>query len=424
MILTSLVFLVSLVPRSLAAGVVVDRAAGGRKTCTVTARGDKQDDVPNILKAFDQCGQGGNIIFPEGEQYYIAQRLNPKVVDVTIDWRGTWLFSEDIDYWRNNNYHVEFQNHAAGFVLSGDGITIDGHNTGGINGNGDVWYSAEAGTTRPGRPMPFVFWNVSDVHVSNFSIHQPQLWAINIMNGTDMWFKNMLVNATSTKAPARSNWVQNTDGFAINAPAADTMDARNVHLENFWYKGGDDCIAIKSRSYQIQLSNVTCNGGNGIAIGSLGQYLEDSSVDTVHMKDFKAPGVRYGVHIKTWMGGLVPQDHYESGGQPRGGGWGTVNNITFENFDMTGATRVAYIDQNLGDNSTKAYAGTSKMLLRDIVFRNFSGRLSGSANRVTVSGSRVHPSEGIYFYNMRTVSNTGVTPGEERVGSSESKGPC
>jgi len=32
------------------------------------------------------------------------------------------------------------------------------------------------GATRPGRPMPFVFWNVSDVTVKNFYIVQPQLW--------------------------------------------------------------------------------------------------------------------------------------------------------------------------------------------------------------------------------------------------------
>jgi galacturan 1,4-alpha-galacturonidase len=33
------------------------------------------------------------------------------------------------------------------------------------------------------------------------------------MNGTNMQFQNMSVNATATKAPSGSNWVQNTDGF-------------------------------------------------------------------------------------------------------------------------------------------------------------------------------------------------------------------
>ncbi|KKY17380.1 hypothetical protein UCRPC4_g05624 [Phaeomoniella chlamydospora] len=94
------------------------------------------------------------------------------------------------------------------------------------------------------------------------------------MNGTDMYFKDITCNATATKAPYGENWVQNTDGF-------DTMDANNIVLENFYYQGGDDCIALKPRSYNVKVSNVTCHGGNGIAIGSLGQYLEDSSVENV-----------------------------------------------------------------------------------------------------------------------------------------------
>lgn len=61
----------------------------------------------------------------------------------------------------------------------------------------------------------------------------------------------------------------------------DTMDAHNITLDGFHYTGGDDCIAIKPRSYDIFVNNVTCNGGNGIAIGSLGQYQEDSSVENV-----------------------------------------------------------------------------------------------------------------------------------------------
>lgn len=59
------------------------------------------------------------------------------------------------------------------------------------------------------------------------------------------------------------------------------MDVSNVQLSNLVYQGGDDCIAIKPRSYNVDIRNVTCVGGNGIAIGSLGQYLEDNSVANI-----------------------------------------------------------------------------------------------------------------------------------------------
>lgn len=282
----------------------------GRPTCTVHAGPDNStDDTPNIVKAFEQCGHGGNVIFPEDQTYHINSKLNPILNDVTIEWRGEWVFSEDIDFWRKNNYHIEFQNHAASFVLTGDHIRIDGYGTGGIDGNGEVWYYAErgndtVGATQPGRPIPFQLWNVSDVHVRNFHVVQPPLWSINMMNATDVVFDNIYCNATSPEAPHGYNWVQNTDGF-------NTMDTRNVYLTNFTYQGGDDCIAIKPRSYNVFIKNVTCVSGNGIAIGSLGQYLDDASVENVHIDDAKIikggaqDNIGQGAYIKTWVGELV-----------------------------------------------------------------------------------------------------------------------
>ena len=185
----------------------------GRKTCTVIAKGQQQDDVPQIVQAFNDCGNGGLVVFPENQTYWIASKLNPVVSDVAIEWRGLWQYSDDLDYWRNNSYPIVFQNHDAGFILTGDGIHINGYGTGGIHGNGDLWYTAEAGHTQPGRPMPFVLWNVSDVTVSRFSIVQPQLWSFNIMNGTNIAVDQLYCNAIATKAPWGENWVQNTDGF-------------------------------------------------------------------------------------------------------------------------------------------------------------------------------------------------------------------
>jgi galacturan 1,4-alpha-galacturonidase len=61
--------------------------------CTVKANGHQKDDVPNILEAFHRCGNGGRIVFPEDETYWIGTRLNPIVNDVSIEWRGKWTVS-------------------------------------------------------------------------------------------------------------------------------------------------------------------------------------------------------------------------------------------------------------------------------------------------------------------------------------------
>ncbi|RAH73559.1 putative extracellular exo-polygalacturonase [Aspergillus aculeatinus CBS 121060] len=376
--------------------------------CTVKANGHQKDDVPNLLEAFKECGNGGTIIFPEDQSYWIGQRLNPVLNNVAIEWRGKWTFSDDLSYWRNHSYPVAFQNHAAGFVITGQNISINGYGTGGIDGNGNVWYTAEAGVTQPGRPMPFVFWNVSDVEVESFYVKDPPLWSLNIMNGTNMRFNDITCNATAVDAPYGSNWVQNTDGF-------DTMDATNIQLTNFVYQGGDDCIAIKPRSYNIDIQNVTCRGGNGIAVGSLGQYLEDSSVANIRVDNVKI--IRYNedmhnsAYIKTWVGALVPQDSYESDYLPRGGGWGSVKNIIFSNFDVQGANAGPAISESSGNNGS--YAGTSKMLISNIAFVNFTGYINTTKSTTSsVSCSKLYPCYNIEYDNVVLYPLNSTTPGK------------
>ncbi|KJK63976.1 Glycosyl hydrolases family 28 [Aspergillus parasiticus SU-1] len=316
------------------------------KTCTVIPLGGKQDDVPQILAAFNECNHGGRVVFPEGHTYWIAQKLNPVVTDVTVDWKGTWLFSDDVEKWRNNTYWIEFQNHWTAFALSGKRIHINGHGTGGINGSGNSWYNVEKAFTQPGRPMAFTPWNVTDLHVEHC---------------------------------------------------------------------GDDAIAIKPRSYGIYMQNVTIHGGNGPAIGSLGQYLEDNSVKDIIMRDVHIlsynEDMKNAAYVKTWVGELVPQDPskngwYESGGKPRGGGWGNVTNIRFENFHVEGASAGASINQNSGDNGS--YAGTSKMLVSDVTFVNFTGYISNSKSG-SVSCSKRYPCYNIAFEDFSLAQGSNGT---------------
>jgi galacturan 1,4-alpha-galacturonidase len=62
----------------------------GRQKCVVVARGKQQNDVPNILAAFRKCNNGGTVYFPENQNYWIAERLNPVINDVQIVWKGQW----------------------------------------------------------------------------------------------------------------------------------------------------------------------------------------------------------------------------------------------------------------------------------------------------------------------------------------------
>ncbi|PMD62942.1 glycoside hydrolase family 28 protein [Hyaloscypha bicolor E] len=384
------------------------------KTCTVRALGNRKDDTRQILDAFKDCNNGGTVVFPEGQNYWIATKLNPVISDVTVEWKEVMQLSDDLSYWRNNSYPIAFQNHHAGFIITGERIHINGYGTGGIYGNGNAWYNAEEANTQPGRPMPFVFWNVSDVFVEHFYVKDPPLWSLNIMNGKNMWFDDILCNATAVNAPFGTNWVQNTDGF-------DTMDAYNVMLTNMVYQGGDDCIAIKPRSYNIFVQNITCHGGNGIAIGSLGQYLEDSSVVNVLVKDAQILTHNNDMHnsayIKTWVGALVPQSGYESAGLPRGGGWGVVQNIRFENFHLVGPAIGPDITQDSGNNGS--FSGTSKMEISNIAYVNFTGYLAGAKGNRTaaISCSKVNPCYNIALKGIELAPSVNASAQTQAVGT-------
>lgn len=193
------------------------------------------------------------------------------------------------------------------------------------------------------------------------------------------------------------------------------MDVENVQLTNLVYQGGDDCIAIKPRSYNVDVRNVTCRGGNGIAIGSLGQYLEDSSVANIRVDGVKL--IRYNedmhdsAYIKTWVGELVPQSSYESAGLPRGGGRGSVRNILFSNFEVNGANIGPVITQDSGNNGS--YSGTSLMSISNIAFVRFTGYVDTTSDVVSsVSCPKVHPCYHINFDNVVLYPENSTTAGK------------
>ncbi len=92
--ITSLLLVSQLVLKLVAAGSLpfpVPRSpSSSGKVCSLTPLGCRKDDTPQILKAFEDCNNGGTVVFPEGKKFYIASRMNPVVSDVSIEWRGLW----------------------------------------------------------------------------------------------------------------------------------------------------------------------------------------------------------------------------------------------------------------------------------------------------------------------------------------------
>lgn len=120
-------------------------------------------------------------------------------------------------------------------------------------------------------------------------------------------------------------------------------------------------------------------------------------------------------YIKTWVGELVPQSSYESDYQPRGGGWGEVTNILFENFFVQGAGVGPDINQDSGDNGS--YAGTSNMLVSNVAFVNFTGYVTSTTRTAAVSCSARNPCYNIAMVNVSLAEGNATAEAEGPVGT-------
>lgn len=339
------------------------------RTCTVHAIGNGTDDAPAILAAFEKCGRGGQIVLPS-ENYTIAQPMTTHMEHARLDLHGYLSFTPDIDFWVANSYRFPFQNQSVAWHITGTDYVVDGHDVGGIFGNGQVWYSWAKGVGNIfGRPISVSITNSTRAVVKNFRILQPQFWSTLVWNSTDIHMTNFYVNATnSDPAAGTRNWVQNTDG-------SDSYQSRNVIYENWIYQGGDDCIAFKPNSTQIVARNITCSSANGIAFGSIGQYpdkydiLEDILVENVVAKSSSQVRLSAGTYFKSWIGvqvGIPP-----NGG---GGGNGYCKNVTVRNVHIIGAQQPVYLTSNLSYSQlNQSYANTSTFKWDDIHFDNITG---------------------------------------------------
>jgi polygalacturonase len=111
-------------------------------------------------------------------------------------------------------------------------------------------------------------------------------------------------NTSSNKNPAR-----NTDG-------ANTVFSDNITFRRWIVKNGDDCIAMKANSTNILIEDATFYNGEGIALGSIGQYNgQFETIENITVRNVVCNNTKYATRLKTWTGDQV-------GYPPNGGGGG------------------------------------------------------------------------------------------------------
>ncbi|ORY33759.1 putative polygalacturonase [Naematelia encephala] len=374
-----------------------DPAAGyARKLCSLKSLGEGEDDTDNFLEAVKECGKGGVVRLPDAN-YTISRPIIIELEHSTLDVHGWISFTQDVQYWIDNRIEFPFQNQSLAFIIRGHDYTLDGNDKGGINGGGQAWYDyARDFGNKFGRPMSLAIEKSKNVVIKNWSIIQPQFWALITIESENILIKDFYVNATSYNPESASddkNWLQNTDG-------TDTYKTHNVTFENFVYQGGDDCIALKPNSTMITARNVSCYGGTGIAFGSIAQYPGVLDIiQDVHLEDIRLyPSSQclgyQGVYFKSWISqsyGIPP-----NGG---GGGYGYCKNVTVKDVYMEDIMHPIAVDTTLTylpDVKGGADIPSSTFSWYDIHLSNFTG--NGSGNRlVWMDCSKLRPCHGWTF---------------------------
>ncbi|KAI8302889.1 hypothetical protein K4K59_000334 [Colletotrichum sp. SAR11_240] len=316
--------------------------------CVVPANGDGSDDTPAILAAFDKCKTDGHIVF-ENVTYHIGQVMKTTDLNnVKIDIKGTLL--------------------TTAWVLGGKHLDVNGFGYGTFDGNGQTWYDLVKGESNYPSLMRSCLTEQKIPSSRVFGLSKLKCASrhrtVTITRSKRVLLQDIYVNNTSSnRNPAR-----NTDG-------ANTMFSDNIHFRRWTVKNGDDCIATKANSTNILIEDVEFHDGQGVAIGSIGQYAgQFETIENVTVRNVLAHGSRYAGRIKTWTGEQL-------GYPPNGGGAGLgyAKNLSWDNVTIYDAEQAPiYVMQCITYNEQQGNCSSSLFDISNISFTNFRGTLQGS----------------------------------------------
>lgn len=372
--------------------VIHERAA----TCTPKAGGSEStDDVPALQSAIASC-PSGTILIPASTTYHVNSVFDVKGCSgCTIQLEGTLRMASSTDIWNGQDAQILVDDITGLNIISSSGSGV-------IDGNGQASWDLFAQDSSYDRPtMLYITGASSNVAVRNVKmINAPNVFVSATSGTSSVQLAGLALSAVSTS----DNLPKNTDGFDVSGS--------HVTLSDISIVNDDDCIAFKPGASYVTATNITCTGGHGISVGSLGSKsgstdtVSDVYVDGVTMIDTtKAAG------IKLYPGG---SSH----------GTAVVRNVTFANFVVDGADYAFQVQSCYNEDASYCAASPSTAQLTDIIVSGFSGTTSskyeptvanidcpaGGTCGIAMSGMTVKAPSGTGRYLCaNTPSDLGVT---------------
>ncbi|PHH63164.1 hypothetical protein CDD81_6215 [Ophiocordyceps australis] len=296
-----------------------DAEAENRRLCVVRPSGQGGDDAPAIVDALSKRCRSNSLVFLPGPVYNIRSAMTTEgLQDVRIVQLGRLLWSPDIEYWRSVSMPVGFQNQSTVWYFGGQEVDWDGHGVGTFDGNGQAWYDwAQNRGNLARRPMNINFRGLSDSRVRRLRFVQSQMWTMAVTYSYRVDLDDIYVNSTSS-----SQWnTLNTDG-------CDTIYSDSITFRRWFVTNGDDAIALKPNSSNISIYDSVFADGQGVAIGSVGQYNgQYDYISGFYARNITLRNTAHVSYLKTWGG--VSRGFPPNGG---GGGIGQAEDIVMEDI--------------------------------------------------------------------------------------------
>ncbi|KAG1443209.1 hypothetical protein G6F56_010759 [Rhizopus delemar] len=317
-------------------------AGAATKTCVVA--NSKTDDAITILEAFEKCKTDSTVVFPKDSTYNLDSIVTlSDLKNVKIDFAGTINLPAYAKQYQGGDYYIQFK---------GSHIKMSGGGT--INGQGQAWYNALDHTA------PSVLRIIAN-HSSfgDFNIINSPRAHLNVTNSTDLILHDFTIHTASNN----SFLPKNTDAF-------DLYHSTNVIFRDSNLTVGDDCVAIKEDNAKVTISNITCRGGHGFSIGSLGMGGRTDFSKDILIRNSTCIDCENGVRIKTWAGGK-----------------GVIEGISYHDVVLENVDNPILVTTHYCDPNEIAYCNgndDNSLNISDIHFKDITGYASDLGNPIVV----------------------------------------
>lgn len=209
----------------------------------------------------------------------------------------------------------------------------------------------------------------SNLNIQNYPVHCFDITGSDTVTLSNIHLDNSAGNAANSASDGDPA-AHNSDGFDISS-------TDNLILENSYVSNQDDCVAVTSGS-NILVTGMTCIGGHGLSIGSIGGK-SDNVVDGVTFSNSVITNSQNGARIKTNSGTTGTVSCLLSlTNDPILTTW-QVNNVVYSNITMSGISKYGIDIQQDYLNGGPTGTPTNGVIISNISFLNVKGTVSSSS---------------------------------------------